>query len=163
MGFYPARPIGTFHGGAQLWIGSAADAANDPWLAERGFGLVVNCTRHLPCTKLRGVDCVRVAVHDDPSENENMLAALPAATTAVAGALRCGRHVLVHCHAGMQRSATVVAATLYAMGVGDSMRGLMTRIRRLKGETFPPGNPDGSPTFQPALDAWADRVDRSRA
>ena len=155
MSYYKARCIGSLDG-AELWIGSAADAADDGWLREHDVRLVVNCTRHLPFTKMKGVDLVRVAVHDDPSENANMFEALPGATLEVARALDNGRNVLVHCHAGMQRSATVAAAAHYRMGVGK-LKDIMVSIRRNKGETFPPGNPDGSPTFLAALLAWEKR------
>jgi dual specificity MAP kinase phosphatase len=152
MSFYLARRIGS-NDGAELWIGSAADASNDEWLREHDIRLVVNCTRDLPFTRLDGMGLVRVAVHDDPSENSEMLAALPAATLAIARALDNGENVLVHCRAGMQRSATVAAAALYRMGVGP-MRDIVTGVRRQKGETFPPGRPDGLPTFVDALAAW---------
>lgn len=152
MSVYPARRIGSLDG-AELWIGSARDAADDAWLEEHDIGLIVNCTRHLPFTELPDVKKIRVAVHDDPSENGNMLEALPRATLEIARALENGVNVLVHCHAGMQRSATVAAAALYRMGVG-SMKDTVISIRRQKGETFPPGRPDGLPTFFDALREW---------
>ena len=159
MSFYVARRIGSLDG-AELWIGSAADAANDAWLDAHDIGLVVNCTRHLDFTELPGVTKVRVAVHDDPSENAEMLAALPRATLEIARALENGVNTLVHCHAGQSRSATVAAAALYRMGVG-SMHNTMISIRRNKGETFPPGRPDGLPTFVDALMEWERRCKRA--
>ena len=159
MSFYPARRIGSLDG-AELWICSARDAADDAWLEEHEIGLMVNCTRHLPFTELPEVKKIRVAVHDDPSENAAMLEALPRATLEIARALENGVNVACGCHAGMQRSATVAAAALYRMGVG-SMQDTMISIRRQKGEAFPPGRPDGLPTFIDALMEWGRRCKKA--
>lgn len=153
MSFYPAKKIGSCgEDGGALWIGSARDAADVQWLLENDIGLVVNCTRHLPFARIPGAKFVRVAVNDDPSENDNMLAALPAATLEVARALENGKNVLVHCHAGMQRSATVAAASLYRMRISD-MDSIVVSMMTIKPEIFPP-SVGGKPTFLPAIKAW---------
>jgi rhodanese-related sulfurtransferase len=161
--FYPAKKIGQFgdegsHCG-ELWVGSARDAADVPWLREHGFGLVVNCTRHLPFARIAGVKFVRVDVNDDPAYNEKMFEALPSATREIARALENEVNVLVHCHAGMQRSATVAAAALYYMRVAP-MSEIVTRMSEIKPEVFPRAY-DGKPTFTEALRAWM-RVCRNR-
>jgi protein-tyrosine phosphatase len=157
--FYPAKRIGktgvedaSGEKGGELWIGSARDAADVQWLSERKIGLVVNCTRNLPFAKLCGVKFVRVAVDDHPSDNDAMFAALPEATLEIARALENGVNVLVHCHAGMQRSATVSAAALYRMRVGP-MRDVIERMMKIKPEIFPRSY-GGKPTFTEALRAW---------
>lgn len=142
--FYPARKIGS-SGGAELWIGSAADAADAAFC--RRFGLVVNCTRNLP--ECPWAPCLRVPVDDDPDDNDVMERHLPGACRAIRACLRSHRHVLVHCHAGMSRSASVTAAALVSMGVG-SLDAVVRRIKRVKPETFPIG-PLGLPNFWPAL------------
>lgn len=151
--FYPARRIGSCgEDGGEMWVGSARDAADVAWLEERGFALIVNCTRHLPFADVDGVDFMRVAVDDDPRYNDAMLAALPEATKAVARALENGRNVLVHCHAGMQRSATVAAASLYYMRAAP-MGEIVARMTEIKPEVFPRVY-DGKPTFAEALRKW---------
>jgi protein-tyrosine phosphatase len=73
-------------------------------------------------------------------------------TREIARALENGVNVLVHCHAGMQRSATVAAAALYYMRVGP-MSEIVTRMSEIKPEVFPRAH-DGKPTFTDALRAW---------
>lgn len=148
MSFYPARRIGSV-GGAELFIGSARDAA-DPNFCAR-FGLVVNCTRHLPCG--RSAPYIRVPIDDDRSENGRLLELLPAACKAVADTLASGASVAIHCHAGISRSASVAAAVLLYMGAG-SLEDVVRNIRKRKPETFSVRGPDGTPQFWPALKEW---------
>lgn len=156
MSYYPARCIGSA-GGAELWIGSARDAA-DPNFCAR-FGLVVNCTRHLPCG--RSAPCIRVPIDDDRRENGRLLGSLPATCKAVENTLASGASVLVHCHAGISRSASVAAAALMFAGVG-SLEEVVRRIRTVKPETFSVSGPDGNPQFMPALKEWERMLTRSR-
>lgn len=149
--FYPAKLIGTSDG-SQLWIGSARDAADPDFCAQ--FGLVVNCTKHLPCGS--SSPCIRVPIDDDPSENDTLLRALPTACRAISDTLSSGANVLVHCHAGISRSASVTAAALMYVGAGD-LDDVVRRIKLAKPETFSVTNA-GRPQFWPALKEWERRV-----
>ena len=148
MAFFPAKRIGSV-GDAELWIGSARDAA-DPRFCAR-FGLVVNCTKHLPCGD--SAPCIRVPIDDAHGENATLLRSLPATCRAIADALASGASVLVHCHAGVSRSASVAAAALVYMGAGN-LEDVVRRVRARKPETFSVSGPDGKPQFWPALKEW---------
>ena len=130
--FYPARRIAPY----DLWIGSKRDAYNAATAARRGVGLVVNCTRDRPF-KIPGVRRVRVPVDDDPSESPVFLQHVAKAVQAIQSTLKNGRGVLVHCYAGISRSASVVAAFLMAQE-GLTKAQAMSRIRASKPETFTP-------------------------
>jgi hypothetical protein len=147
--YYPAKQI--LHG---LWVGSRGDSRDLAFMRRHDIALVVNCSRDIP-SRFRhglGIRYVRVAVDDAPHEQAKMLASLPRVVPAIEAALRAGHGVLVHCHAGMQRSAAVAAA--YLMWKRRlSSRQAMGEVNRVKEETFFP-----TPTFAEALAAWGERL-----
>ena len=165
--FYPPRQIlpGPSKAAPEvggLWIGSDADSRNPPFWAAHDIQLVVNCSRDIPS---KHANTYRVPVHDDPREQATMLAHIPIAVRLVHEQLMARRGVLVHCYAGMQRSATVVAAYLmfrayerWRLGqlstraATAAMRpaAVMAAIKRRKPETFRP-----TPTFLPALKEYS--------
>jgi rhodanese-related sulfurtransferase len=109
---------------------------------------IVNCSRDLPMLSPRGV---RFAIDDAPQENERMLGFFPRATALIRRKLREGDEVIVHCWAGQQRSAAVVAAYLMRW-TNMSKDQAMRYIRRQKSDAFSWGA-----TFDPALEAWESR------
>lgn len=141
--FYPGKRVTPY----PVWIGSKLDSQNVDAARRRGVTLVVNCTRHLPSV-VPGVRHHRVPVDDDPDEAATMLACLPEAVLAIDDHVSGGGGVLVHCHAGISRSASTVAAYLM-FKEGLTPRQAIARIRRLKPETFGP-----RPNFLAALEAF---------
>lgn len=143
--YYPARQIVP-----GLWIGSAGDAANPRAAERRKFGLVVNCSKDIEAEL--PVPTYRVPVDDWPKDSPVMLRHLPEAVAVIDDTLQRGQSVLVHCYAGIQRSATVVAAYLmWRDGLGA--REAMQRVQAVKPETFSP-----RPTFARALRQWETRL-----
>jgi hypothetical protein len=109
---------------------------------------IVNCSRDLP---MRSPDGVRLAIDDAPDENSRMLNFFPGVTRLIRERLWSGDEVIVHCWAGQQRSAAVVAAYLMRYE-GISKERAMAHVRRCKSDAFSWGA-----TFDPALTAWARR------
>jgi hypothetical protein len=106
---------------------------------------IVNCSRDLPMLSANGV---RLAIDDAPDENERMLKFFPGATRLIRERLAAGDEVIVHCWAGQQRSAAVMAA--YLMRYGHmSKEDAMRHVKRCKSDAFSWGA-----TFDPALDVW---------
>ncbi len=104
-----------------LYLGNI-DSLDD----QEKFYLIVNCTKHIPlATKCSEI--IRIPVNDDPLESENMMKYMK--ETHVLEKMHACRMnkqpVLVHCHAGMQRSAAVVACYLvhfYKMTPEEAIR-----------------------------------------
>lgn len=90
------------------------------------FHLIVNCTKHIPlATKCK--ETIRISVDDHPTECDNM-AKFMNQTHVLEKIHNCRMNqqpVLIHCHAGMQRSAAVLACYLihyYKMTPDEAIR-----------------------------------------
>lgn len=99
-----------------LWIGNQAASQSQNWLKLHGIRTIFNATKHLPFTG--GHVQIRIPVNDPGPFNDlnqtdvaTMYRALPIAVDMLHDSLAKGA-VLVHCHAGMQRSAALVTAYL---------------------------------------------------
>ena len=150
--FYPAKQIVR-----NLWIGSEGDSSSDAFFKKRNIRLVVNATANIPFATAAWpeVQTVRVPVDDDPNENETMLRHLPVVVLVIDDVLDHGHGVLVHCRAGMQRSAAVVAGYLMWKR-GMTADQALEFINKRKHETFWP-----RATFESALRAWEEALRRN--
>lgn len=73
------------------------------------LALVVNCTRHIPNTFS---NTIRIPIDDSPEWNNELFNMLNVLLENIHYYLNNNGKVLVHCHAGMQRSCAVVACYL---------------------------------------------------
>jgi Dual specificity phosphatase, catalytic domain len=105
-----------------LWLGNQAASQSEKFVRSNRIGLIINATKHIPCRfRGRGPMYVRVPVNDHgfvgPDQNvEIMKKYLPELMRLIIRARRRGIPILVHCHAGAQRSAIIVAAYLLYRG-----------------------------------------------
>jgi len=141
--YFPAKQIIK-----NLWIGSEGDSKDASFFKAHGVRLVVNATANIPVRVPAEVMSYRIPIDDHPSENETLLRHLPVVVVAIDDVLRHGQGVLVHCRAGMQRSAAVVAGYLMWKR-GMTANQAFEFINKKKHETFWP-----VPTFEGALRAW---------
>lgn len=115
-----------------LCLGDLKDATHH----SREFQAVINCTKDFPFYALECPWRTRVPLDDDVRENGRLLALLPWVVDEIAKHLAAGRRVLVHCWAGRQRSAAVVAAFL--VGSGRSLDEAVALVRAARPEAFLP-------------------------
>jgi len=97
-----------------LWLGDDDSSQSDDFLTTQNIKAIVNATTDVPTTKLN-ITYLRVPVNDSRKARDIaiMTIYLPEAVQFVhMNRDHYHRNVLVHCHAGVQRSATVVAAYL---------------------------------------------------
>ena len=143
MGYFPAREIRP-----GLWIGSEGDSKNASFVAKHDIALVVNCSKTIPMLNLPGVEYYRIPIDDATDQNDTILSHFPVVVRAIDSVLQRGKGVLVHCRAGMQRSAATVAAFLM-FKYNLSAKNAIAAIKARKSETFWP-----TPTFAEALQKY---------
>ena len=115
----------------RLWLGNRKAAASREFLQQNKITTVFNCTKDIPFNSsvLRQY---RVPVHDnlEAVEIANMERWAPEIVYKLVSEYNAGQTILVHCYAGMQRSAAVVAMMLIALShkpVDDIIRYIRER------------------------------------
>ena len=145
-----------------LWIGSKADSQSFTFLHKNRISLVVNCTADLPTTlpEFMKIPCVRVPVDDTPSECRTFANHAPAALFRLDEALNSRVAVLVHCFAGVSRSASVVACYLLKKHpkIFPTLESAISYIQSKKPETFKSGGNVSMVNFRNALKRFESRA-----
>jgi protein-tyrosine phosphatase len=121
-----------------LWLGNRVAALNDRWLQSKGIETVFNCTKDIPFSPAVKRQ-YRLPVDDNLKDVEirNMTLWSHEVVYKVLAEYNRGQPILVHCAAGMQRSAAVVAMTLIAMkGMGPQQA--ITYIQGIRPIAFQP-------------------------
>lgn len=90
-----------------LYLASFADTKE----FEGSDVFVINCTKDLPMVQTKGGG-TRLYVDDHPSSEQTMSSSLNLMVSYIHDHVSQGKDVVVHCFAGQQRSAAVVAAYL---------------------------------------------------
>jgi hypothetical protein len=105
----------------RLWLGNYYSSQNVDFIQSNRITVVINCTKDLPFLKLNGVYKYRIPIDDNlhKDEIENMSVWIGHILPIMVEHYNKGRSMLVHCMAGMQRSAIVVLSYLYAHHVDD--------------------------------------------
>ncbi len=102
-----------------LWIGDKRSPAQTGFKRNNRIALIVNCTRTIPLYKGNHKN-IRIPVDDDLTDDSRMKLYhyLPSIVEIIHNNIQNRQGVLVHCHAGCQRSATIVAAyIIYQTGL----------------------------------------------
>jgi protein-tyrosine phosphatase len=98
-----------------LWIGNYKSALNKDFLTKNNIKLIINCSKTLEFTDLQNIIKIRLSVNDDRKNisDHNMIKLFPTVYNTIDNNLSNNNGILIHCKAGMQRSATITA--LYLM------------------------------------------------
>lgn len=93
----------------RLWLSGKKPALDTKWLKSKNIQVVFNCSKDIPFAYGPSKH-YRVPVHDNLEDDEidNMRKWSPEIVYKLLREYREGNNILVHCAAGMQRSAAVV-------------------------------------------------------
>jgi protein-tyrosine phosphatase len=121
-----------------VWIGNARTALNPAWLSRNKIQVVFNCTKTAafhPSVPHQ----YRVPVDDNlqPAEIQNMSRWAPEIAYKILREYKAGHRILIHCHAGIQRSATATAFFLMVL-TGRPLIQVMYLIQSRRRITFQP-------------------------
>ena len=133
-----------------LWIGDAAAAKNLRFLKNKNITCIINCTENIPFLEDDLiVHKIRLSVKDNLEKAEiTKLYKLLNSTINKIYSILPDHRILIHCQAGRQRSATVIAA--YLMKFGNLSKKEAIEVLQSKRLTcFRPGV-----NFEPALDRF---------
>jgi protein-tyrosine phosphatase len=99
----------------RLWLGNRPASQDVQWLRNNNITVIFNCTKDIPFAPVKA-HMYRVPVDDNLQADEirNMGLWSPEIIVNLTKEYNTGANILVHCHAGMQRSAAVVAMFLIA-------------------------------------------------
>jgi hypothetical protein len=99
----------------RLWLGNVVASTDEQFIQSQGIQVVFNCTKNLPFSPLIPIK-YRVPVDDNLEEEEIRNMELWAGEIAfkMIAEYKEGKTILVHCMAGMQRSAAAIAFMLIA-------------------------------------------------
>lgn len=99
-----------------LWLGNARDALNTSFLTTNNINVVVNCTKDIPFVS-SVLFKYRIPVNDDLQQQsfEEMYVAMYHIIPILVKHVERGDNILIHCYAGMQRSAIVTLGLLTAL------------------------------------------------
>lgn len=109
-----------------LWLGNVTASMDEAFIQRQAIDVVFNCTKNLPFSPMIPIK-YRIPVDDNLQEDEIRNLELWSTEIAfkIIAEYKEGHHILVHCMAGMQRSAASVAMMLIAfrnLHAEDAMR-----------------------------------------
>ena len=122
-----------------LWLGNIKAAHSKEFIENNKIDLIVNCSRDIPFLT-NTTKNIRISVNDNLEKNEinRLYTYLSKAVELINDHLMINNSVLVHCYAGKQRSAAVVAA--YLMKYADlNYKESIGIIRSKREVAFKPG------------------------
>jgi protein-tyrosine phosphatase len=99
-----------------LWLGNRTAAHDLNWQREKNINAIFNCTKDIPIKQGVAQRIYRIPLDDNLQVDEIRNLELWSWESAfkISKELEAGNRVLVHCAAGMQRSAAVVAIYIIA-------------------------------------------------
>jgi protein-tyrosine phosphatase len=137
-----------------LWLGNRNSPIDYEHLNKNNIKLIINCTKDLNYYVPNGIHIIRLAINDaNTEESIRILGEKIAELTFLMDLyLKNNMGVLVHCWAGMQRSATVVICYLlkYKSYKLDEAKQIMKKEREIVFLPFP--------TFDDFINSYSNNV-----
>ena len=141
-----------------LWLGDKASSHNTDFLSAKKIQCIINCTLDLPFINDKNIVKKRIPVNDDLSyeSNEVMIKFLNNTIDLIQKNMLQNKNTLVHCYAGKQRSATVIACYLIKYG-RIKRESVYDLIRTKRPEAFMPGV-----NFEYAINSFIKKIKRCK-
>ena len=94
-----------------LWLGNIIDSENKEFI--NNIDIVINCSKDIPFLSSETIN-IRIPIEDnlEKKEIQTLFSYLPKITTYIHRSLKNNCQLFIHCHAGKQRSASVIVAYL---------------------------------------------------
>jgi predicted ATP-dependent Lon-type protease len=124
-----------------VWLGNAKASMDEDFIRSNNIEVVFNCTKNLPFSPIIPIK-YRIPVDDNLEEEEIRNMELWSAEIAfkITKEFLTGRQILIHCMAGMQRSAASVAFFLVAYKKIRGLEAINFIKQRRKVAFFPKAN-----------------------
>lgn len=110
---------------ASLWLGNKDAALDLDFIKKAKISVIINCTTHIPfiyeITKMPNniaLETIRIPINDTPSTDDNriLISELKKILPFLYKKFKIEhKNILIHCHAGVSRSASVTAVFLFYM------------------------------------------------
>jgi competence CoiA-like predicted nuclease len=122
----------------RLWLGNVNASIDESFIKKYGIQAVFNCTKDLPYCHLIPTK-YRVPIDDNLRNEEirNLTLWAPEASFHVIKEYKQGKTILIHCYAGMQRSAALTAMVLMLLNRWKADQA-MSHIRSIRSVAFMP-------------------------
>ena len=123
----------------RIWLGNYFSAQDAQFIHDNGISVVINCSKDIPFLSLDDVYKYRVPVHDNLEMDQimDMAKYLEKIVPIIRQHYMSGRTILIHCAAGVQRSAIVTLSYLYQYHVKD-MDKAISLIKKRRPIVFSP-------------------------
>ena len=129
-----------------IWLGNKKASENDTWMKQKNITVVFNATKDIPfSTSIQKQYRIPVDDNLQPEEIRNMTLWSHEIVYKLMMEHNKGQNILVHCAAGMQRSAVIVGMYLIATK-GMSWNQAISYIQGIRPIAFRP-----SPNFKDSL------------
>jgi len=99
-----------------IWLGNVYASKDTFWQKQNKISAIINCTKDLPFSST-DLSLYRIPVHDNLEREEirNLELWSFEIVYKISNEVKKGNHILIHCAAGMQRSAACLAMYLIAI------------------------------------------------
>ena len=106
----------------RLWLGNFASSQDTNFIKQNNITVIINCTKDLKFLKHPGIYKYRVPVHDNLEKDEiiSMISWIAKILPIIDFHYQKNKVILIHCAAGMQRSAIVMLSYLYVYQTNDA-------------------------------------------
>jgi dual specificity MAP kinase phosphatase len=132
MRYFPAKQIVP-----GIWIGSQGNALDAQFIRRHNIRMIVNCTTEVDAPFKNRIPTYRIPMDDAERSNPELLEHAEYVAAAMDVVRARGGSILVHCYAGVSRSASMTACYLMLV-MGLSKDEAIRLIRAKKPETFQP-------------------------